>query len=80
VTAFYCDRCDDGFDKRHFVCRKEADEKSGGEVRDAFIRGASWAYEELTGALIVPASFEQAAAAALINPTTTASEDAMEKK
>jgi hypothetical protein len=27
----------------------------------AFLRGASWAYRELTGAIIVPASFEEAA-------------------
>jgi hypothetical protein len=26
-----------------------------------FVRGAMWAYEELTGALIVPASFEEKA-------------------
>jgi len=32
---------------------------------EAFLRGASWAYETLTGALIVPASFEQQARAAI---------------
>jgi hypothetical protein len=31
------------------------------DVNAAFLRGASWAYEELTGAIIVPASFEEAA-------------------
>lgn len=31
--------------------------------KDAFVNGAMWAYQELTGALIVPASFEQAARA-----------------
>lgn len=30
-------------------------------VEEAFVRGASWAYGELTGAIIVPASFEQKA-------------------
>jgi hypothetical protein len=29
-----------------------------------FLHGAAWAYQELTGALIVPASFEEAARAA----------------
>lgn len=30
-------------------------------IEEAFVRGASWAYGELTGAIIVPASFEQKA-------------------
>lgn len=33
----------------------------GKASQDLFLRGASWAYQELTGALIVPASFEQEA-------------------
>lgn len=35
------------------------------EVMDEFVRGASWAYGELTGAVIVPASFEEQARKAL---------------
>lgn len=33
----------------------------GKASRDLFLRGAMWAYGELTGALIVPASFEEKA-------------------
>jgi len=40
-------------------------DKAEAERDAAFIRGASWAYEALTGALIVPASFEEQARAAL---------------
>jgi hypothetical protein len=40
--------------------RKKLDRLRAEDER-AFVRGASWAYGELTGALIVPASFEQAA-------------------
>ena len=45
---------------------ENAKKKHAEAERDAtFLRGASWAYETLTGALIVPASFEEQARAAL---------------
>lgn len=61
----YCQRCDDSYQASHFVCRKELNAAKEAERDAAFIRGASWAYEELTGALIVPASFEEQARAAV---------------
>ena len=57
------DNYQQGWHDGTFTCPNCAREKQRAD--EAFIRGASWAYGELTGAIIVPASFEELARDAL---------------